>query len=223
MLSDDQISSMLRMQQSMNSKVDPSWRQARYPYLRAVVIEGAEAIEHHGWKWWKKQELDLSQLQMELIDIWHFILSEMLLRNDDGGDIQAREALQTAISDISATHELKFDGSTYRLADLSLLDKIELLIGLSAARRIEIAVFASIMTDCQLSWTELFRQYVGKNVLNFFRQDNGYKDGTYRKLWGGREDNEVLVDIIHLLDANQPDFKHAIYASLQVEYKKSEG
>ncbi|MEC7125486.1 MAG: dUTP diphosphatase, partial [Pseudomonadota bacterium] len=81
----------------------------------------------------------------------------------------------------------------------------------------------SIMTDCQLSWTELFRQYVGKNVLNVFRQDNGYKDGTYRKLWGGREDNEVLVDIIHLLDANQPDFKHAIYSSLQVEYKKSEG
>ena len=223
MLSDDQISIMLRLQQSMNSKVDPSWRKARYPYLRAVVIEGAEAIEHHGWKWWKKQELDLSQLQMELIDIWHFILSETLLRNDDGGDTQAREALQTAISDISETHALKFDGSTYRLADLSLLDKIELLIGLSAARRIEIAVFASIMTDCQLSWTELFRQYVGKNVLNFFRQDNGYKDGTYRKLWGGREDNEVLVDIIHLLDANQPDFKHAIYASLLVEYKKSEG
>ena len=213
---------MLRMQQSMNSKVDPSWRQARYPYLRAVVIEGAEAIEHHGWKWWKKQELDLSQLQMELIDIWHFVLSEMLLQNDDGGDTQAQEALRTAISAISATHDLKFDGGTYRLADLSLLDKIELLIGLSAARRIDVAVFASIMTDCQLSWTELFRQYVGKNVLNFFRQDNGYKDGTYRKLWGGREDNEVLVDIIHFLDASQPDFKQAIYASLQVEYKKSE-
>tara|TARA_B100000989_G_scaffold100313_1_gene73274 strand:- start:64 stop:762 length:699 start_codon:yes stop_codon:yes gene_type:complete len=222
MLSVDQIDIMLRMQKSMNRKVDPGWRQARYPYLRAVVIEGAEAIEHHGWKWWKKQEFDLSQLQMELIDIWHFILSEMLLRNDDGGDTKAREALQTAISDISATHELKFDGSTYRLADLSLLDKIELLIGLSAARRIEVAVFASIMTDCQLSWTELFCQYVGKNVLNLFRQDNGYKDGTYQKLWGGREDNEVLVDIINSLDASQPDFKQTIYASLQVAYKKSE-
>ena len=79
------------------------------------------------------------------------------------------------------------------------------------------------MTDCHLSWTELFRQYVGKNVLNLFRQDNGYKDGIYRKLWCGREDNEVLVDIIHSLDANQSDFKHAVYASLEVEYKKSEG
>ena len=49
--------------------------------LRAVAIEGAEAIEHHGWKWWKNRK-DLAQLQMELIDIWHFLLSELLLRND---------------------------------------------------------------------------------------------------------------------------------------------
>ena len=56
------------------------------------------------------------------------------------------------------------------------------------------------MTDCQLNRTELFRQYVGKNVLNFFRQDNGYKEGTYRKFWSGREDNEVLVDILQSLD-----------------------
>ena len=222
MLTVDQIDVMLRMQQSMNSKVDPDWRQARYPYLRAVVIEGAEAIEHHGWKWWKKQKLDLAQLQMELIDIWHFILSEMLLRHDDGSDAGAREALQSAMSEISVTYELQFDGSTYRLDVLPLLEKIELLIGLSAARRIEIAVFASIMTDCQLNWTELFRQYVGKNVLNFFRQDNGYKEGTYRKLWSGREDNEVLVDIIQSLDASQPDFKNAIYASLQVAYNQTE-
>lgn len=37
---------------------------------------------------------------------------------------------------------------------------------------------------------------MGKNVLNRFRQANGYrtaiKEGTYRKLWGGREDNEHL-------------------------------
>ena len=82
MLSKEQAATMLSLQASMNARVDPDWITARYPYLRAVVIESAEAIEHHGWKWWKKQELDLPQLQMELIDIWHFILSELLLRND---------------------------------------------------------------------------------------------------------------------------------------------
>ena len=49
---------------------------------QAFVIEGAEAIEHHGWKWWKKQDCDLPQLQMEIIDIWHFLLSEILLQHE---------------------------------------------------------------------------------------------------------------------------------------------
>ena len=80
MLSSDQATTMLELQATMNSKVDPDWMNAKYPYLRAVAIEGAEAIEHHGWKWWKKQQKDLAQLQMELIDIWHFFLSEILLR-----------------------------------------------------------------------------------------------------------------------------------------------
>ena len=72
----DQAATMLELQAMMNSKVDSNWLLARYPYLRAVAIEGAEAIEHHGWKWWKKQTKDLPQLQMELIDIWHFFLSK---------------------------------------------------------------------------------------------------------------------------------------------------
>ena len=221
MLTADQVNTMLSMQQSMNSRVDPNWKKARYPYLRAVVLEAGEAIEHHGWKWWKKQEKDLAQLQMELIDIWHFILSEVLLRSGES-ESKAHASLRAAMSTTHAIRELRFDGETYQLAELPLLEKIELLIGLSAARRIEISVFASIMTDCQLSWNELFRQYVGKNVLNFFRQDNGYKEGKYRKIWSGREDNEVLVEIIQSLDVSDSDFKDAIYASLQNAYETSE-
>ena len=40
---------MLELQAIMNSKVDPNWLAAKYPYLRAVAIEGAEAIEHQVW------------------------------------------------------------------------------------------------------------------------------------------------------------------------------
>ena len=44
MLTPDQAKTMLSLQHSMNTKVDPDWMRARYPYLRAVAIEGAEAI-----------------------------------------------------------------------------------------------------------------------------------------------------------------------------------
>lgn len=220
MLTPDQAKTMLSLQHSMNTKVDPDWIQARYPYLRAVAVEGAEAIEHHGWKWWKKQELDLPQLQMELIDIWHFILSELLLRSHDNG-VDPQQALDMALQGSESISQVRFDDGDYNLEEMDLLSKLELLIGLSVASRIELAVFASIMADCQLDWTELFRQYVGKNVLNMFRQDKGYKSGTYKKVWNGREDNEYLVDIIHSLDASSADFKEAIYAALDTAYPET--
>ena len=74
------------------------------------------------------------------------------------------------------------------------------------------------MTDCEISWTELYCQYVGKNVLNMFRQDKGYKEGTYQKTWNGREDNEYLVEIIGSLDSSRLEFKDEVYAALESAY-----
>ena len=217
MLLTEQASTMLSLQTSMNIKVDPNWVQARYPYLRAVVIEAAEAIEHHGWKWWKKQEKDLPQLQMELIDIWHFILSEILLRNQADQD-KSLTALTDSLSHSSTQNVINFDDQQFLINELDLIAKFELLIALSVSRRIELALFASIMTDCEISWTELYCQYVGKNVLNMFRQDKGYKEGTYQKTWNGREDNEYLVEIIGSLDSSRSEFKDEVYAALESAY-----
>lgn len=213
MLTRLQAETMLTLQAQMNAKVNPDWINAAYPYLRAVVVEGAEAMEHHGWKWWKKQERDLAQLQMELVDIWHFTLSHMLLQRD--GD------QEKALADLLApdfTASIRFDGRDYVLADLDLIGKMELMIGLAAARRISLPLFEALLNDCDMDWKELYCQYVGKNVLNFFRQDNGYKQGTYRKLWGGREDNEHLVEIMATLDSEDAKFQHTLYASLKDRY-----
>jgi len=62
MLTQTQAEVMLTLQANMNAKVNPDWVNTAYPYLRAIVVEGAEAMEHHGWKWWKKQDCDLGQL-----------------------------------------------------------------------------------------------------------------------------------------------------------------
>jgi len=206
---------MLDLQARMNSKVESEWIAARFPYLRAVVVEGAEAIEHHGWKWWKKQERDLPQLQMELVDIWHFLLSELLLR-DDGDHDRAADALLQVNTDTRTS--ILFDGNDYDLAQLGLVRRLELLIGLATVRRIELALFRSIMLDCHMDWDTLFRQYVSKNVLNFFRQDHGYKEGTYLKLWNGKEDNEHLVEVMALLDAEDPAYPDRLYQQLAQRY-----
>lgn len=208
---------MLSLQAAMNAKVDPNWVAARYPYLRAVVIEAAEAIEHHGWKWWKKQEKDLPQLQMELIDIWHFLLSEILLR-EGGDEAAALSTLERLLKSVDEPAAIEFDGQSYELASMDLITQLELLIALAAARKIELAVFAAIMAHCEMDWTELYCQYVGKNVLNFFRQDNGYQQGSYQKIWNGREDNEYLVEVMGSLDPADAEYKDKLYSALSQHY-----
>ena len=219
MLSSEQAAAMFSLQKDMNAKVDPEWIQARYPYLRAVAIEGAEAIEHHGWKWWKKQDKDLAQLQMELIDIWHFLLSEFLLRHE-GNEHKALASLINHLEGISSGTTLNFDNQYIQINSCDLVRKLELLIGTAIAGRIELSLFESIMVDCELSWTEMYSQYVGKNVLNIFRQDNGYKKGSYKKIWGGKEDNEHLVEILDSLDSNSKVFREEIYSALEQSYQE---
>lgn len=216
MLHRNQASTMLELQAGMNHRVDPEWVRAAYPYLRAVLIEAAEAMEHHGWKWWKHQECDREQLQMELVDIWHFMLSDLLLTHQGEHEPSLDALLQEAKG--TAESSIRFDEHNYQPGQMTLLDKLQLLAATAAAGRNEIGLFASIMADCEMDWDELYRQYTGKNVLNFFRQDNGYKEGHYRKHWAGQEDNEHLVDIMAELDPARADFKDRLYAALQARY-----
>lgn len=208
---------MLSLQAEMNHRIDPGWVAAAYPYLRAVIVEGSEAIEHHGWKWWKKQECDVSQLQMELVDIWHFLLSELLLRNSGEHERSLTELMQS-LEPASTDGKINFDGKSFLPDQLDLLEKLELLIGLSAGRRIDLILFGSVMSDCGMDWLGLYRQYVGKNVLNMFRQDHGYKEGHYRKIWSGREDNEFLAEILGSTDPAAPAYRDVVYAELARHY-----
>ena len=70
-----------------------------------------------------------------------------------------------------------------------------------------------------MSWDTLHKSYIAKNVLNLFRQAHGYKDGSYLKEWGGREDNEVLSEMVALDPQLTPDELmarlRAVYVQLQ--------
>lgn len=215
MLSPTQLFTMLSLQDKMNKKVNPEWLTAGYQYLRAAMIESVEGIEHHGWKWWKAQEKDLPQLQMELVDIWHFALSAIIIEFD--GDLD-KSASTIANQLNSQCHSVNFDGKTYDFSQQSILDNLELLAGLCAAKRFDVPLFMTIVEQAEMDANELYRQYVGKNVLNFFRQDKGYKQGTYIKIWQGREDNEHLVEVLESLDISASDYSEQVYAGLLARY-----
>ena len=81
--------------------------------------------------------------------------------------------------------------------------------------------FRNLMVSVDMSMDDLYAQYIGKNVLNFFRQDHGYKEGSYHKLWGGKEDNEHLVEVLAKLDPSLDNFADSLYTELESRYPSS--
>lgn len=200
---------MLTLQDSLNRHINPTWVTAGYEWYRAIWVECAELMDHYGWKWWKSQEHDRDQIRLELIDIWHFGLSAELVQAQ--GDIQ--KAAESMLSEFSQVEEpartADFRQSVDELASYALTQ-----------HRLQVPVFLQLLAEMDTSFADLHRIYVGKNVLNRFRQDNGYKDGSYRKQWQGREDNEHLAEIMYSLDADDIDFPQQIERALEARYKE---
>ncbi len=207
---------MLDLQDSMNRKIDAGWIAQRHAYLRAVLVEATEALEHYGWKWWKKQSPDLPQLRIEMIDIWHFVLSEYLLRAD--GD--KRRAAQAMTDDWVSSAALDFDGARYDVQALDIRQQLELLAALAAVRRLHLPLVVCLFAACDLTPARLYRDYVSKNVLNHFRQDRGYKSGEYRKFWDGAEDNVHMAEILEALQETDERLPDTLYRALALRYNE---
>lgn len=205
---------MLDLQDSMNRKIDADWLGKRHAYLRAVLVEATEALEHYGWKWWKKQSPDMPQLRIELIDIWHFVLSEYLLRAN--GDKSAAAAAIAA--EWESGSPLTFDGKTYQPGTLDLREQLELLCALAAVRRMHLPLLVRLLAACELTPAALFREYVSKNVLNHFRQDRGYKTGDYKKNWNGAEDNVHMAEILDGMRHADEQLADTLYYALAQRY-----
>jgi len=71
------LKTMLSMQDRMNTRVHTDWINQQFEWYRAVWIECGELIDHVGYKWWKKQEADMDQVRLEVVDIWHFGMSAL--------------------------------------------------------------------------------------------------------------------------------------------------
>ncbi|MFT6413588.1 MAG: hypothetical protein ACJASI_001706, partial [Glaciecola sp.] len=114
--------------------------------------------------------------------------------------------------------EVTFDGNKINFSEATLVENLELMAGLCVAKRFDVPLFLKIVEQAEMDANALFSQYVGKNILNFFRQDHGYKEGTYIKEWHGKEDNEHLVDVLAETDSNVNDYADAIYQQLKNRY-----
>jgi hypothetical protein len=207
------LESMLELQDGINSKIRSDWRDAHNAWFRAIWTECAELLDHIGWKWWKHQSPDIPQVHLELVDIFHFGLSE-LLQQHGTADAAATQLLGAYVGYGQRSGAGVHDSA----ARIALVEAFATSV--LSTRRFNMAGFCEVASAVGLEEQMLYEMYVGKNVLNGFRQDHGYKAGTYIKTWDGREDNVWLVEFAAGLDKDPGTFASELYRKLSKKYEE---
>ena len=201
------------MQDQMNTLVrGADWREQQLDWSVALMVEGGEACDHYSWKWWTPQNRDIDQTQIEIVDMLHFALSGMLVSYDNPEE--AFNAIEAGIGTIDQE-------SMERMDEWDVLAFIKETVSHGLIGNFGFSIYLLIRAGKLLGMNEvtLFNKYVGKNVLNKFRKANGYKEGTYIKMWFGQEDNVYLEGVLKsFADRNEVPIPAQIESELGTIY-----
>mgnify|MGYP000067765968 CR=1 FL=1 len=206
-ITDTQLQEMIQMQDEMNQKVSSDWRNKDWDWDLAAQMELMEGVEHWGYKWWKQQTPDLPQVQLEVVDAFHFWLS---------GAIASEELLVGhTVDNINRL----VDSAHYSNWGVEAKGRVLKVIATDYKELIRHQEnWADLLNAVDLTPYDLYIMYIQKNVLNHFRQDNGYKTGEYTKIWLGEEDNVHLLELSHQLTAEGTFSKDNLYTALAERY-----
>jgi dimeric dUTPase (all-alpha-NTP-PPase superfamily) len=201
------IKSMLMLQQELNDNTNgQGWEKGitkqgkPIDWKRCILLESAELIESYPWKHWKNIDApaDKENIKIEVVDIWHFVMSEILRINT----IKSDKTLEDLVEEINnLSNFLTLQNPANEIADdhfeqiINIESFIKTLFNEEEWKDMTNSYF-SIVSQSGLNLDSLYQLYIGKNILNKFRQDNGYKDGSYKKIWDGKEDNVVMQEIL---------------------------
>ena len=214
----NQIEQMFLLQKQLNDETNGEvWikgytkENREISWYRGIYMEVAEAIDSFNWKHWKNinDEPDWDNIRVELVDIWHFVMSESIRIED--------QSYANKYLDMKAKDDYDID---------ALISLLEMMLKLSITSSIDKKVnnireitdtFFTIISHLGIDVEGLYKRYVIKNQLNTFRQKNGYKDGSYIKNWDGVEDNVIAFDIMN----NNPKITPTeLYTELDSVYSK---
>ncbi len=223
----DKISLMLQLQADLNEATNgDKWTSGITKnnkvinWKRCIYMECAEMIDSFSWKHWKNidKEADWANLQIEVVDVWHFIMSlaiENYAQNAKGGI----DELGHALLKVANFEKIVLKNSLFANEN-EIMEKIETIMLETLLKKefhLEKLVndFFDLVVMSGLDLEALYKLYVGKNILNQFRQDHGYKDGSYVKVWNSEEDNVVMQRV---LEQNSDIAPAKLYEELEKLY-----
>ena len=203
---------MVELQHEFNKQVAEDYLDKNFNWNSAIIAESGELLDSLGYKWWKKQEPDMENVKVEAIDLLHFVISDILQLN-----YNYEESLEASFIDETISEfEENFTSDIYEkeFEDEDLFGLVNIL------NYNEIPRFATLkimFKKLDMSNEDVYIAYITKNCLNKFRQDNGYKDGSYIKNWNGREDNVVAFEIANEWGPDEELFEN-LYLDLETYY-----
>ncbi|HHC11172.1 MAG TPA: dUTPase [Campylobacterales bacterium] len=222
----NRVLQMLELQQQLNDSTNGlNWENGitkngkQINWRRCIYLESAELVESYPWKHWKNIDAsaDYENVKIEIVDIWHFVMSEALriYKIENLGSI---DDIASMITHLPEFNHFSQDDKGEILDNYAQIELVEDMIKTLFCQNDIDALIISFLTmssKLNLKLSELYQLYIGKNILNKFRQDYGYKEGTYIKVWNGLEDNLVMQNILNENIDISPD---NLYRKLQESY-----
>jgi len=222
----NRIVQMLQLQQSLNDATNgENWENGitkngkEIDWRRCIYLEAAELIESYPWKHWKNINAtpDYANIKIEIVDIWHFVMSEVLriYKVDSLGSI---EDIAMVVANMDEFETFQKDKEKQELGSYEQIAQVENMMKILFCNSDINALLVSFLTmssKLNLKLPELYQLYIGKNILNKFRQEHGYKEGSYIKIWNNEEDNVVMQKI---LESKEDITPNELYSALEEAY-----
>ena len=201
---------MVKLQHKFNEETIENYLDKNLNWNSAIIAESGELLDSLWYKWWKKQVPDMENVKVEAIDLLHFVISDTLQMNHDIRNF--KYIFDSTIKDF----EVGFKEISINLKNSNLFKLIDLL---NTDRLSRFVVMKAIFEKLEMSNEDVYIAYIVKNCLNKFRQDNGYKDGSYIKDWNGKEDNVIAYEIANEWGADEELFGQ-LYIDLGTYYNE---
>ncbi|HIQ27693.1 MAG TPA: dUTPase [Sulfurovum sp.] len=224
----DKILQMLKLQQQLNDTTNGAgWEKGVtkngkiIDWKRCTYLECAELIESYPWKHWKNIDAkpDYANIKIEAVDIWHFIMSQGLedykMKNlGNIGDL-AQQIMRLPNYTTFTTTVTPTTKNYYE--QIEVVEVLMKTVFCKNSTEALMESFIDVALIAELNLDSLYSLYIGKNILNQFRQDHGYKDGSYIKMWDGEEDNVIMQ---RFLENNTNATPQELYKALKDFYPK---
>ena len=217
------------MQDSLNAVINKQWRNIGHKesltvhnFATELLVESVELIEDSGvehawWKQVKQDNFDSFNVKIEIIDMLHFFISQVILvetkRKQNkfsvpvlwdqlymGVDVTEMFAdgesdLDKLLNDGNKLNHEIFATMLHEMTGIFKFENPEVTDDIFY--RYCYGLFHSFLSYPGISCQEMSAIYQAKMELNRFRQSKGYKTGNYKKVVDGVEDNQRLQSIVN--------------------------